>query len=68
VVQSKHSDPRFGETTYLLTNIQRNEPSANLFTVPSDYTVKEGKGSMRMMRHGKMLPPPSSEAAPPSNF
>jgi len=68
VVQSKHSDPRFGETTYLLTNIQRNEPSANLFTVPSDYTVKEGKGPMRMMRHGKMPPPPSSDAPPPSNF
>ena len=68
VVQSKHSDPRFGETTYSLTSIQRGEPAANLFTVPSDYTVKEGgprKGIM--MRHGKM-PPPASDAAPPSNF
>src|SRR5262249_52765868 len=42
VVQSKHSDPRFGETTYSLTNVQRNEPATNLFTVPSDYNVKQG--------------------------
>lgn len=41
LVQSKHSDPRFGETTYRLTNINRSEPSPSLFQVPSDYTVKE---------------------------
>jgi hypothetical protein len=39
---SKQSDPRFGETTYRLTNINRAEPSRSLFEVPSDYTVKEG--------------------------
>lgn len=67
VVQSKHSDPRFGETSYSLTNIQRSEPAANLFTVPSDYTVKQGdhKG---MMRHGKMAPPSSSDAPPSPNL
>ena len=42
VVKSTRSDPRFGTTTYALTNVQRAEPSAALFTVPSDYTVKEG--------------------------
>jgi hypothetical protein len=42
VVMSKQSDPRFGETTYRLTNINRAEPSRSLFEVPSDYTVKEG--------------------------
>ena len=67
VVQSKHSDPRFGDTTYSLTNIQRNEPAANLFTVPSDYTVKEGGlhgGPGMMRRHG---PPPAAPAdAPPA--
>ena len=42
VVKSTRSDPRFGTTTYALTNVQRTEPSAALFTVPSDYTVKEG--------------------------
>ena len=41
VVMSKHSDPRFGESSYRLMNINRSEPAASLFQVPSDYTVKE---------------------------
>jgi hypothetical protein len=61
VVMTRHSDPRFGETTYRLTNITRSEPSATLFQVPSDYTVKEGPGmggGVRTMRRSKMAPPP----------
>ncbi|HZT59855.1 MAG TPA: hypothetical protein VFA21_14690 [Pyrinomonadaceae bacterium] len=42
VVMTRHSDPRFGETTYKLTGIQRVEPSPTLFQVPPDYTVKDG--------------------------
>lgn len=41
VVYSRHSDPRFGETIYRLTNINRTEPDASLFGVPSDYTIEE---------------------------
>jgi hypothetical protein len=41
-VMTRHSDPRTGETTYRLTNINRAEPAKSLFEVPSDYTVKEG--------------------------
>jgi hypothetical protein len=41
VVMSKHSDPRSGETTYKLTNINRSEPSKSLFEVPAGFTVKE---------------------------
>lgn len=41
LVMSKTNDPRMGETTYKLTNIQRAEPAASLFQVPSDYTVKD---------------------------
>src|ERR1043166_9152572 len=41
-VMTRHSDPRTGETTYRLTNINRSEPSKSLFEVPSDYTVSEG--------------------------
>lgn len=40
VVMSKHSDPRFGETTYQLTGIQRAEPDRSLFEIPPGYTVK----------------------------
>jgi hypothetical protein len=39
VVMSKHSDPRFGETTYQLTGIQRAEPDHSLFEIPPGYTV-----------------------------
>lgn len=42
VVMSRHSDPRTGETTYKLTNINRTEPAKSLFEVPGDYTIKEG--------------------------
>jgi hypothetical protein len=36
-VYSRHSDPRYGETIYRLTNIRRAEPAAELFKVPEDY-------------------------------
>lgn len=41
IVQSTHSDPRSGTTTYSLTNVSRSEPSASLFQVPADYTVQD---------------------------
>ena len=42
VVMTRHSDPRMGETTYKLTNINRSEPAKTLFEVPADYTIKSG--------------------------
>ena len=39
VVYSKHSDPRFGEQTYRLTNINRSEPDPSLFEVPDGYRI-----------------------------
>jgi hypothetical protein len=50
VVMTRHSDPRFGETVYKLTNINRSEPAKSLFEVPSDYTVKEGPQAPVPMR------------------
>jgi hypothetical protein len=41
LVMSRQSDPRFGETTYRLTNIERTEPPSGLFEVPSDFKVME---------------------------
>jgi hypothetical protein len=38
---TRHSDPRFGETTYKLTNISRLEPDHSLFEPPAGYTMKE---------------------------
>lgn len=45
VVYSKNSDPRFGEQTYRLTNINRAEPDPSLFTVPQGYKTITTNGS-----------------------
>ena len=52
LVYSRNSDPRTGVVEYRLTNINRSEPPADLFTIPSDYTVNQPP-----------LPPPAP--APP---
>ncbi|MDQ3649441.1 MAG: hypothetical protein M3458_04015 [Acidobacteriota bacterium] len=54
VVMTRHSDPRSGETTFKLTNINRSEPARSLFEVPADYTVKEAGP---MIRNFKMAKP-----------
>src|SRR5215510_7863858 len=51
VVMTRHSDPRFGETVYRLTNISRTEPNASLFQVPADYKTTDAPpfpGPMRV--------------------
>ena len=53
LVLSKTTDPRMGETTYKLTDIQRSEPPANLFQVPDDYTVKDQPGNTFFFRETK---------------
>lgn len=54
VVESRRTDPRNGEVLYQLVNVIRIEPAADLFQVPSDYTVvKRERPSFR--------PPPSRE-------
>jgi hypothetical protein len=54
-VMTKRTDPRMGETVSQVTNIQKQEPAATLFQVPSDYTVKQGRG-------GRNSTPPSPPA------
>jgi TonB family protein len=39
MILSKRSDPRFGESTYRVTNVSLAEPDAALFQVPSEYTI-----------------------------
>jgi hypothetical protein len=39
IVLSKRNDPRFGETVYRLTTINRAEPDPSLFQVPAGYSV-----------------------------
>ncbi len=52
VVLSKHNDPRTGQSTYSLSNIQRGEPNPSLFQVPSDYTIQDASSA-----HGHPGPP-----------
>ncbi len=66
VVKSSHTSPQEGTTTYQVTNIQKTEPAASLFAVPSDYTVTAG--GPRGNRRGPGGPGgPTADAPPPPN-
>jgi hypothetical protein len=39
VVESTTEDPRYGKTTYHLTNVQLSEPSRSLFEAPGDFKI-----------------------------
>ena len=41
LIYSRNSDPRTGVVEYKLTNINRSDPPADLFMIPSDYTVSQ---------------------------
>src|SRR3984893_2575643 len=57
-VLETRSDPRFGTSTFQLTNIVRSEPDQTVFAVPSDYTLQKGKGFGHGPRGaGKHIPP-----------
>ena len=62
IVLAKRSDPRMGQSTYTVTNLQRTEPAATLFQVSSDYTTQDApdhKGPWA--GHGPGAPPPLQE-------
>jgi len=65
VVQSRHSDPRVGETIYRLTNIVVGEPDASLFQVPAGVTVQEEKDRLNVIRMKKMLDEQHPDLPPP---
>lgn len=53
VVSSRHSDPRFGETSYRLANINRAEPDKSLFVPPADYKVEDLQFKTMVRSSGK---------------
>ena len=55
LVMSRQSDPRFGETTYRLTNITRTEPSPQLFEIPADFTVVDPGGNRGVVIERKIV-------------
>ena len=54
VLEETRSDPRFGTTTYQLTNIGQS-PSAALFTPDPSFTQVQGRA---FGRHGQAKPAP----------
>jgi hypothetical protein len=44
LVKSTNSDPRFGTSTYELTNIVQGHPDASLFLVPTDFVNEQRHG------------------------
>ena len=42
-VYVRRNDPRNGESLYRMADVKRTDPDANVFKVPSGYTVTEGK-------------------------
>jgi len=56
-VMTRQNDPRTGETTYRLTNINRSEQAKSLFEVPADYTVSEGLKVLPAIAPAKMRKP-----------
>ncbi len=53
VVSSRHSDPRFGETSYRLASINRAEPDKSLFVPPADYKVEDLPFKTMVRKTGK---------------
>lgn len=63
IVYSKHSDPRFGEQTYRLTNINRSEPDPSLFEVPDGYKVVTTPGAVYKQQSRMKQPPLQTRTA-----
>ncbi len=53
-IVTKHNDPRTGQLTVKVTQINVNEPGADLFAIPPDYKLVD-------------MTPPESESQDPSN-
>jgi hypothetical protein len=43
VVESTTDDPRYGKTTYHLTNVQLSEPARSLFEPPANFRLNTPK-------------------------
>ncbi len=50
VVKSSSSDPRFGDSSFEVTNIVRTEPDAGLFQIPAGYTVTDARAIKTKVR------------------
>ena len=65
LVEDTHTDPRFGTTTYQLSNIGES-PASSLFTPDPSLTLVQGGFGKSGSRGGKQ-PPPPPQPPPPQN-
>jgi hypothetical protein len=65
IVLRRSVDPRFGETTYRLINVDRSEPSPELFVVPQDYEIVTDPGPAVGMRRFRSGPAVDGEPGTP---
>jgi len=63
-IATKHTDPRTGETSFALKNINRSSPPPTLFEVPSDYTVNAEAAGRSFRRSGRCRRLPTLPAQP----
>lgn len=64
LLYSRNSDPRTGVVEYRLTNINRSEPPADLFTIPQDYTLSQPPPPPPAPAPPALVPQPPSPAPP----
>jgi len=69
-VYSKHTDPRFGEQIYRLTNLSRDNPPMSLFQPPADFENEDGDKDKRVNkpRAGVIGKPPFKLAEPETDI
>ena len=56
LVKSVNSDPRFGVTTYELTDISRENPDPSLFEIPPGYAITDTPGGGDLVIRGVPAP------------
>jgi hypothetical protein len=64
LLYSRNSDPRTGVVEYRLTNINRSDPPADLFTIPHDYTISQPPLPPPAPAPPAQAPPPPAPAPP----
>jgi hypothetical protein len=60
LLEDTHADPRFGTTTYQLSNIGQS-PASSLFAPDPSFTQVQGGGFGKHRGEGKQPPPPPQD-------
>ncbi len=64
LISSTHSDPRYGNHSYQLTQISTANPPRSLFSVPPGYKLRRNQGGRRVIIRQRFHPQPTPPPAP----